>query len=622
VAFLFLAWLVLGGIGWAIGAALLHNLTGSAFPRRGDRAYLSLWLGIVVLASSLMAVSLVVPLSPWAGSATAAVLGAVALGQRGGRTELRRQWQGLQARRGWAIASGVFALAVAFYGVQPVTLYDTGLYHFQMLRWLAQVGTVPGLALFFYPLGYPSSWLALAAPWEAGPLAARSASVTGTLVFFLLGSQALLSGWRVCQKSGQLADWFFLWNSAIALAILAHLSLPISPSPDMGIVALSLLVPWALLLVAQQTEAATPHWRSSQLVPVLLAAGALSMKLSALLLWGFAFAVYARGNGWRWLGGGAASGLILLPSLAFGLITSGCPLYPLPVCLTSLPWSVSLDTVEAIRVSIRECARWNCPPDGSAHAPPWAWLGQWWWQQRQATFLLLSTLVALIRVAPQRVKRPRGWRTLAALGSCGSLFVLYGSPALRIGLGYFAIVPALAAASAWQQRSPLRWLALLWLVLAVNLWLQPSLTLSVVVGVAIAATVAIASLPPRWHNAGILIGALLLANAATFRTSLAVTAWRAPSLLPPPLEPTEPVVYTTRREGNFTYHLPDPNAPLNQRPEYGGVEDRCWIEPLPCTPYITLLSRHEPIRLRDPARRLRGGFERRENPPETLRDRP
>lgn len=622
MAFLLLAWLVLGGIGWAIGAALLHHLTGSAFPRRGDRAYLSLWLGIVVLASSLMAVSLVVPLSPWAGSATAAVLVAAALGQRGCRAELRWQWQGLRAQRGWAIASGVFAFAVAFYGVQPVTLYDTGLYHFQMLRWLAQVGTVPGLALLFHPFGYPSSWLALAAPWEAGPLAARAAAVTGTFAFFLLGSQVLLSGGRIVQRCGQLADWFFLWNSAIALAVLAHLSLPISPSPDMGIVALSLLVPWALLLAAQQPDSSAPTWRNSDLVPVLLAAGALSMKPTALLLWGFAFAIYARGNGRRWFGAGVASCLILLPSLAFGLIASGCPLYPVPFCFPALPWSVSPETIEALGVSIRECSRWNCPPDGPANAPPWAWLVQWWWRQRQAAFLLLSTLLVLLRFAQPRAQLPRGWRILVALGGCGSLFVLYGSPTLRIGLGYFAIVPALAAASAWQQRSPLRWLALLWLVLAANLWLQPSLTLSVVVVAAIGVTVAIAGLPPRWQSAGVLVAALLLANGATFRTSLAITDWRSPGLLPPPLEPTEPVVYTTRREGNFTYRLPDPDAPRNQRPEYNGVEDRCWAEPLPCTPYITLLSRHEPIRLRDPARGLRGGFERRENPSETLRDRP
>lgn len=90
----------------------------------------------------------------------------------------------------------LLALGIAGYGTQPVTLYDTGFYHFQAIRWLALAGTTPGLALFFVPLAYPSSWLALSAPWEAGSLVARAASVTGSLAFFRLGSQVLLTGRR------------------------------------------------------------------------------------------------------------------------------------------------------------------------------------------------------------------------------------------------------------------------------------------------------------------------------------------------------------------------------------------------------------------------------------------
>lgn len=69
-------------------------------------------------------------------------------------------------------------VVIANLTTQRVTWYDVGLYHFGSIRWLAEHGAVPGLALINSKFGFTSSWFALAAPFNPEIFGSRVSAVT------------------------------------------------------------------------------------------------------------------------------------------------------------------------------------------------------------------------------------------------------------------------------------------------------------------------------------------------------------------------------------------------------------------------------------------------------------
>ena len=76
-----------------------------------------------------------------------------------------------------ALVSGVSLAAVgaAALASDPVTLYDSLVYHIGIIRWLHEHGTVPGIALIHNRLGHVSAWFALGAAFDTGPATNRAA---------------------------------------------------------------------------------------------------------------------------------------------------------------------------------------------------------------------------------------------------------------------------------------------------------------------------------------------------------------------------------------------------------------------------------------------------------------
>ncbi|MEQ9482407.1 hypothetical protein [Coleofasciculus sp. F4-SAH-05] len=83
-------------------------------------------------------------------------------------------------------------------------------------------------------------------------------------------------------------------------------------------------------------------------IPLILSAGAVTIKLSALPLLPIGFLFYLMGNQLtikikRLLTGSAIVILLLSPMVLYSLTTSGCPLYPSTFMCLDLPWSVSIE---------------------------------------------------------------------------------------------------------------------------------------------------------------------------------------------------------------------------------------------------------------------------------------
>ncbi|HEY9614847.1 LIC_10190 family membrane protein, partial [Allocoleopsis sp.] len=192
---LMIAWAGLMLACWLIGTAILNGVKGDCFERIGDRLIIAVWLGVVILSVSLLAVSLVLPLSPLVGALVAITMAAIALSLQCTRAEIRTLRSVLSAK--WIFGFITLEAIVAASASQKITFFDTGLYHFQVIRWLSRFGAVPGLALIHNRFGFTSSWFALAAPFNAGIFEARTAALTSGFAFLLASLHFLICLTRI-----------------------------------------------------------------------------------------------------------------------------------------------------------------------------------------------------------------------------------------------------------------------------------------------------------------------------------------------------------------------------------------------------------------------------------------
>lgn len=597
-------WTFLILVCYFIGTAVLNFVRADCFRRNGDRALLGIWLGIVLVAISLLAASVWVPLSPGVGLSVIFILCALPFFLRGTISEFRQLYHSLSWQ--WVGIFFLCAFGVAVFTTQPVTAYDTGLYHFQVIQWLSQFGTVPGLALLFYTFGYPSSWLAFAAPLNFGILEARTSSIPGGLILLLLTLQFVLSCYRILQNRQQFPDWFVAIASCICLPVIIWLRLPISPSPDVPVVGLAIVIAWSIIIIANNRDKTVSNkLLNVSLVPILLGAGALTMKLSALIFLFIAFVFYVFEDSFSFKRLCVGSGLSLLfisPMLAFGMITSGCPLYPASLgCFEFLPWSIGAETAKEATQRIQDCARWTCPPLAPENANNWNWIGHWINNQKQATFLIIISLISTILICKSKYRAQlKGKLYIIALGLLGILLMLYGSPAIRLGIGYLYLIPTFILAVYCYRNARFKAFSIIVVSGAANLWLGISPTGFIALSATLSIFIFVWIYGTKIPNALFLSLLLIFSFPITLRTEFIAADSSLNWVLPPTIKNLNQAGFSSRQVNDVKYVSPKTGDDLDANLK----EDRCWGEPLPCTPYLT----HENIQLRVPKQGIEGGF--------------
>lgn len=445
-------WAVSGLAFCIIGAPIL-SISGmqACLTRIEDRIFVAIWLGIVVLANILLLASLLGPLTLYVAAPVVLVSLSPPLLRR-----TRSVIAGFAIDRKTAGVQLAIALAAAlFLAFSTDAFYDTGLYHHQMVNWLSEYGSVPGLALIHNRFGFTSSWFALIAPLQTGVLKDRLITGMNSFVFVLMVLQATALLRRVIERSAGIDDWFFIF----AFALLSHYffsDLIYSLSPDLPAAYLVLVVTWLIVIISIDGHPAKNYSATGPgLVVLVLASGAISIKLSLLPLFAVAIFCYifAQGYSWRKVCIAAA---IAAPFIAIlmcvSTITSGCPLYPAPYFCTGLPWSLGSENARTMSSVILEFAKWFGP------APPDATSYNWIWRDPPNSnvfndkTLMKWLLMANLLCAPwlflgrERVgKRVLLYASLVAY--TGIIFTLVEAPNLRFGLSYFLIVPALTCVS-------------------------------------------------------------------------------------------------------------------------------------------------------------------------------
>ena len=592
------AWAVILGVAYVVGRGVLAAF-GARLLRTGDRVLLAMWSGVAIVSSVLLGVSLIVPLSAVVGLLTAAVLVAagVALNRRfaNGHEENDLPWR----LKPVVLGALVIAFGTSILTSDRVTLYDSLVYHVGIVRWLHEYGTVPGVALIHNRLGHVSSWLALGAPFDGGPLTGRATTIPLGVSLLLVALGAAMAAARIATFRAIRADWFLFFASlALAWAVLRHDAA--NPSPDAGASAMVVATTWSMLVAGSQPIRRNPEARFGQLtpwlIPVLIATGAVTIKLfaaPAVIAAALAYVTAgtasqgARGMANRALICAALGMIVGGPFLAANVVATGCPLFPSTAFCVDAPWALARADVADYAVYIRDVARWDARRSfvgvsGTGWILPWArahWL---------LTLLAIASVVA--GVALVRTHRDRGSTYPVAVGLLGIAFTAIQAPAPRFLYVYVLIVPLTAISIVLAPR---------WAGVA-----SPGLRSEAHEGRLSRAFVATAvvmaamyALPSQKVN--------LVSGIRSGRGILSIA--RPELIRPEPAEPPRKLFrWTVHDVAGVTPVPPNVADTLGYRSVIDGDAglEKCSSAPLPCTPYRPSLD----VRLRKPARGIAGGF--------------
>ncbi len=550
-------WLLLLPLCLSIGLWILNILKITAFFRWGDRFILATWLGILALCISYMTVSLRVALSPWVGILTGTVWLIFSLLNRETRKDIK-QFYDLLSPKSVVIGFGL-AISIAILTTQQMIWFDSGLYHLGSIRWFAQFGAVPGIALIESKLGFTSSWFAFSAPFVFTELGSKIGGITNGFALFLITCHSLIGWHQFFQPKRQVSDGFIALFFLLLTFIYVGENLTGSPaiisfSPDVPVAMLIGVTAWAILSEASVQK---------PLVVLLLAIGTFTLKMSALPLLGVGILYYVIQRRCQLKPVFLSAVLVivlLIPNFSVASLTSGCPLFPSQLVCWNLPWTVAQKTnqkeIKAIIGAQNISAKKSDRKKQSIILELAKKRYQWFKLNRKLQFTVLLFVINLILgiVLFFNKNQPQiaSIRWLIVLGLVSTSFILVAIPLLRFGIGYFLIIPVLWVIVIAQQQ-----------IEFYRAFFPPSLT--------------------KWLYFSLVIGlifGLVIGNHRNLKNRLLLPE-NIPSL---PLK--------TATINNVTYRYPK------------NFQLQCWAADLPCSS----LPIEQEIELRNPKKGLKAGF--------------
>jgi hypothetical protein len=424
---LLLAW-------WAtlLIAALPLGATLTRLCRHGlareDRFVVQSFLGLAALSAILLALSFFTAISPPVALIALAASAALWI-----PPSVREEFQ-FPAGSRWSLV-GIMA-ASAWNASGPVMLYDTGLYHYPLTRWLAEAGTIPGMALLHFRLGFTSSWLATAAATDWGPWRGYTSGVTGGLLMAILVFQFTVSLRRLSGGEVSASDRFLIASCPLFFLFMIVQRQQASPSPNLPIAAGVLITGWLLAHSVRERNLA-----------VIAAGLTIPLKLQAAPALAIALAArFASGKGWWKLL--AAAAVLSSPLPIANFISTGCPFFPATIACIESPSSMGFGSVRYFMRDTLYWARyyghWNY--DATFFSLDWIprWLGNPW------NWVFAGVCIIGIWGA-WKTRHQFPWS--GAIGLAGSAYVMISAPDLRFAIGYVSLLLGLigAAYSNWTR---------------------------------------------------------------------------------------------------------------------------------------------------------------------------
>jgi hypothetical protein len=467
--------------------------------------------------------------------------------------------------RGMIAAIVFVAVWIANRALGPTALYDTGMYHQQVLNWSTAYPLVPGLGNLHGRLAFNSSALLLGSLFDVGPMHQMAIHSFNSLLYVALAIEGVVS-LAVLQSGGARA--FHLFSIAILPTILhAAVRQDVrSLSTDAAVAAVLFA---AMRLLFDVLAHRSPDRRDRAFAGstiITLFATAACMKVSAAVF-GVIGSVVAltllRREGADTALRPAHVALLLAPALllsatwlARGVLLSGHPFYPSSLVTLDVDWRVPAEQAAAEGAWIEMSAR-NL--NSNLTYAGYSWIAPW-------------MRGVIIR---------------------GDLFVQFTLPVL--------IVAAIGAMGMWRRgrRSALRWTpgwtfvwlpivggALFWALTAPHPRMSSALAWS---AVAVAASWGSATLAGRGQRTVLGSAALALTGVLLVKQA-AGAAWRDRSASPWTVAAN--ALVTRPQHGEWIAALPE--ATVEVYHTRSGLrlitpteDNRCFDAPLPCTPHPT-----------------------------------
>jgi hypothetical protein len=335
--------------------------------------------------------------------------------------------------------------------------YDTGLYHLPFIRWIAEAGSVPGLANLHYRFGFNSTWLTSAALFSNSPDFSHGPFIWSIAVTVLLYGALLAKGLRALRYGQNICGAFCLMSAALMLVLPINVDFRLLMSTDLST---ALFVLHAMAAYIASREAGADHGANDELLALVCAVPlAVTSKLSSgplVLLPMLLLPSLAWGKSRVFIG---VALLLPMAWMAQNLVLSGCLAYPVVQTCFDLPWAIDPGKAQREIAWVTAWARvpWHEPSDSIFAG--YAWLQSW----LSTHWALLTMLVKIIGLGAALtffsvMLRPRSagisvvaWPMVVA--TLGLVFWFLAAPDPRFGAGFIVALPALALALPLRQFS-------------------------------------------------------------------------------------------------------------------------------------------------------------------------
>lgn len=332
---------------------------------------------------------------------------------------------------------------VALYSSQIIFWGDTGGYHWSLIKWISEYGLVKGLGLLMDRYGLTSSWFAIHALFNYGDLQGRVASViNGYLLLLTITHMIFCLSPKKCGKdSYHLVDGYTFLGYLIVLPLMFRWGMLVSPSPDVPIMILGVLV--GSIYLNNRISKKTASW-----LGLLFAAFGIGIKLSVLPLLALAASYCIFHNKLRSIGVVmliVATGI--LPMLYGNLIVTGLPLFPSQILLFDLPWQIDLSSATYVKKVVFDSAFYGPAiwPYPDLHPKEFGVALFRWATSRYEipTVILLLLNIAFLPYIYKKMRQIDGVSFMVMSALVGNLFFLVNAPTLRFGIQWLLIIPAI-----------------------------------------------------------------------------------------------------------------------------------------------------------------------------------
>lgn len=449
----FILWILLAVICGLIGNCILSSALKSEDRLKIPQLFLyAQWIGILALCSMLYVASFFSPIHIY----HVLTLGVFALLLSylipNAKKNLillikatHQNWQKI------ILISPLFLIA-ALYSSQVIFWGDTGGYHWSLIKWISEAGTVPGIGLLFDRFGLGSAWFSAPATFNHSILMGRVGAIVNGYILALVISHLLFCFLPQANNTINidLSDRFALIGYLIILPLVFRWGMLVSASPDIPVMMAIILAGHIYLNSKISNLSAT--W-----LVLIISIFAFNIKFSAIPLLLVVIGVFFINQNFQAICKAIfLVGFGVVPILVGNLIISGYPLFPSTFLQFNLPWQMDIKTAQYIHKVVFDSAFYGPAiwPYPELHPKSFYEAMLHWATSRHEipTIMLLLSNCVLFPILIVKSRCNQRLFMLLTVAVLGNFFFLFNAPTLRFGVQWMLIIPALFGATFFPKK--------------------------------------------------------------------------------------------------------------------------------------------------------------------------